>query len=289
MKATANTVSKPPRANFGTAPKLSPMSGSRDVITALPRLPGPPDRDRSSNMRPHSRAFCVCDHRIVLVSGSNGRPAFRADAGQCGRACAAVSRLLAVSVSSSRAVVQAMEFALGLLIGAILGVVADRIWERIETRPRFTFSPSVRYPGDPTPRNGELILTIRNASRHYVPAYDLVLQFDATGSFTFSDDHGDKPLGPTQKRDHVFNLKNLKHALDFFDAPDRPKRWGLGLSERVNTTRRPWGLTLKLVVSGGDQVLFASRVMGDAFGELMVEAAREGAIGVIDWESFRNK
>src|SRR5687767_1846570 len=66
-----------------------------------------------------------------------------------------------------------VEFIAGVVLGAILGVVADRLWERIETKPRFKISASIKSDGYKSTSMRYLRLKIENVGRQEVPPFDL--------------------------------------------------------------------------------------------------------------------
>ncbi len=92
-----------------------------------------------------------------------------------------------------------IEFIAGLFLGAVLGVVADRIWERFEKRPRLQLTISYFVNRD---HEKGLIYKVRNVGSSDVPDFQIVLWHPTRGTMSAFNSKQSGPLLPDQSREY---------------------------------------------------------------------------------------
>lgn len=158
-----------------------------------------------------------------------------------------------------------IEFGIGLVLGAVFGVVVDRLWARFEERPRLQLRSG--YFEKIEGVRG-INCTVRNVGRANIPDYRIALFHPSRGStFAFSaEDSG--PLLPDQERLHECLLSVQGKPCDYFTA------W-LALESSGNApTADPKDYEFRVVMSKSDRVLFSSKPMGRALADIWRATAR---------------
>jgi|688.fasta_scaffold159269_3 hypothetical protein len=148
-----------------------------------------------------------------------------------------------------------IEFIVGLVVGAILGVIADRIWERFEKRPRIQMT--MGYFENREHEKG-LRYTVRNIGFSEVPDFEIVLWHPNRGTMSAFSSKQSGPLLPDQSRNYQCVLVQNGYPEPFL------KRW---IShEKGQHVLEPVFDQFKLLVKmqNSDRVLFESTKMGIA-------------------------
>jgi hypothetical protein len=173
-----------------------------------------------------------------------------------------------------------METAFLLLLGAIAGVFADRVWRRVESRPRFKITDShfMNIKGE----NG-IGLEVRNIGWVDIPPYTLQLFHPLRGSMSmFSAKNDDKPLAPDEFRNHeAVLLRN--GAVD-----DMLRIWLT--HERHQLVEEPTvdDFTFRINLKNGDRVLFESSRMGRELAIRLLHTIGKGSAFQISWNALRS-
>ncbi len=148
-----------------------------------------------------------------------------------------------------------IEFIIGLVVGAILGVIVDRTWERFEKRPRIQMT--IGYFENREHEKG-LRYTVRNVGFSEVPDFEIVLWHPNRGSMSAFTSKQSGPLLPDQSRDYRCVLVQNDSPEPFL------KHW---IShENGQFVSEPMFDQFKLLVKmqNSERVLFESTKMGIA-------------------------
>lgn len=156
-----------------------------------------------------------------------------------------------------------MEFIAGLVLGALLGVVADRLWGGIESLPKLTLKASMFSEG-----NGHegLTLTVTNVGPTSVPDYTIFLWHSDRGSLRVFGNHKSGLLLPTQTRKHGCVLQPRN------DKDDVLRNWLFHQKDQPVSTVSATGFVFRLVMNNSTKVLFEDARIGNALAEFLVES-----------------
>lgn len=159
------------------------------------------------------------------------------------------------------------EFSAGLILGAVLGVVADRLWAGYEQRPLMQltagwFTKINKIRG--------ITYTVRNIGRSEIPEYKIGLFHPLHGIvFAFSSEQ-DGPLLPDQVRQHECPLFVDGRATDFINF------WRSRADSQGKCTSEENGFELRVVMVNSERILFSSKRMGKALARVWSTAVRNG-------------
>lgn len=172
-----------------------------------------------------------------------------------------------------------MEFLWGLILGAVLGVVADRLWEHWESRPRVLIRPNVFRNVE-----GEGVgFSVQNVGKKELPPFDLVLFHPGRGSMhPFRSDSADA-LGPDIVRQFYCILSARPGDEDEQDV-DLLHAWLHREQGQHVETVDGSGFVLRLQVLKSDRVLFESTTMGRRLVHVMLSAIQSGRVELGSWE-----
>jgi hypothetical protein len=171
-----------------------------------------------------------------------------------------------------------MEFVAGLVLGSILGVVADRAWARFEQRIQISIEPTFFVDAE----DGEgIALKITNLGPSDLPDYELGLKFPYMGQMFFDFGSADGPQGPAEQREHKLSTNTQMRFKHMFVS-----RGGAIVERVLAGEQRPYGLVFRLVMKRGEKVLFENSQIGDALFEAFVATTYQGKQGEMDWESL---
>lgn len=148
-----------------------------------------------------------------------------------------------------------MQFVLGLVLGAVLGVIADRLWSRFEQIPRLDVIGSffVSLDGD------GFIFAITNRGRWEIPPVKICIYNPNRGSiFMFEKDKEGMQL-PGQKIEHrCLVLRNKKLLRQYPDLYRKPN--GKPLSEMEKNA-----FVFRLVLENSERVIYENKSLGNSF------------------------
>jgi hypothetical protein len=168
----------------------------------------------------------------------------------------------------------------GAILGAMGGVAVDRIWRRVETKPRFRIQVS-HFRSLHQNEDG-CTIHVTNAGGHEIPPYSVVIFHPLRGSLgCFPSDDEDQPLLPHQTRQHKNVLRRNGRACDFLS------NWLLHEKDQSVEEPRVDDFTLRIVLSKSDRTLFESRTIGKAYATLMLQALGKGQQLTCHWQDLR--
>ena len=108
-------------------------------------------------------------------------------------------------VLSPATIPEMFEFIAGLVLGAVLGVIADRVWKVFESRPCFRLTDGVfRSRGE---RQG-IMYTVENTGKQEVPPIELALFHPTRGTLFVFAAATEGPLQPSESRRFECTLKD---------------------------------------------------------------------------------
>lgn len=168
-----------------------------------------------------------------------------------------------------------LEFLAGMICGAILGVIADRLWDRFEARPRFNicFGYSETAYGKTT----GYFFDITNAGSRPTPGYEIALFHPGRGtSFHFMNETPGV-LEPDQTDHHESVVFNAGRPADL-------KRWIFHEQDKPVTDVQFDGFLFRLVMRKSDKILFESATIGNMLAELYVRSFQTGRTMGPTWE-----
>ena len=168
-----------------------------------------------------------------------------------------------------------MNFLVGLFLGAILGVAADRIWSYFEKRPRFHLKIGY-YEGFRGDRGHSY--TVRNVGTSEIPDYKIGLFHPNRGTLFIFPSEQNGPLLPDQIRDHQCALFRNGKSNDFI------RKWlthecDVELDEVTFTD-----FSIRIVMENSNNILFESRKMGNAIAKHWHETVTTGEWAHSSWE-----
>jgi hypothetical protein len=176
-----------------------------------------------------------------------------------------------------------MEFTAGLILGAILGVVADRIWEAHEAKPRFKITHSCFFG---LSGNG-LSFTVKNEGKKEIPPFDLVLFHPLRGSYRFFHaPEEEKSLLPVEER--TFSAPLLNHEMQAVkrDPPliDWVAKWLHREKDVYIDSPTADGFSFRLVMKRSERTLLESQRLGNTLAKVLlaIEGSREVSIATYD-------
>jgi hypothetical protein len=172
-----------------------------------------------------------------------------------------------------------MESALLLLLGAIVGVLADRVWRRVESRPRFKITDShfTNIMGEKG-----IGLEVRNVGRVDISPYTLQLFHPLRGSLSmFSAKNDDKPLAPDEIREHEAVL--FRNGV----FNEMIRTWLTHERHQLIEEPRVDDFTFRITMKNGDRILFESPRMGRELAIRLLHTIGKGSAFHPTWNALR--
>jgi len=151
-----------------------------------------------------------------------------------------------------------IEFIAGLVLGALLGVVADRIWERIEKRPKLELTLGYFQNRD---HEEGLNYKVRNVGSSEVPEFQIVVWHPKRGSMSVFNSKDNGPLLPDQTREYRCILFKNGVAEMFL------KNWISREENQIVDAPKFDQFKLLVKMLKSERVLFESGKMGNALAE----------------------
>jgi len=167
-----------------------------------------------------------------------------------------------------------MEFLLGLVAGAVLGVMGDRLWSRVERIPRLDIIGAVFKGHDGEGYN----FTITNRGLIEIPPYTIYIYNPNCGSIAlFTKDKKDIQL-PEQKVEHrcvmVRDERPLLGNPDFYrDRNNNP----------MNDAQRKQFI-FRLVLDNSDKVIYENKKIGNTFVKVFQNARETKNVLLMDFK-----
>jgi hypothetical protein len=163
-----------------------------------------------------------------------------------------------------------MEFILGLICGAVFGVIADRIWSHFEGLPRFRVRLGMYQAiGD---KEG-FTLTVENVGKKTVPPFIVQLYHPFRGSLAmFHSKDATGELEPDQKNEY---------QLQIFEKNKYSEHLHIWLHTEKNETLKEINYTdfmLRLAMEKSERVLFQDQKLGSTLAYMIVESMKKGHV-----------
>ena len=169
----------------------------------------------------------------------------------------------------------ALTFLVGLIVGAILGVFADRVWSRVEKRVRV----GITYGEFKDIRYGEGIeFTIKNMGFKNIPPYRIALFHPDKGSLFIFQRESSEPLLPGQQDEHRCTLSRKDVSQDFI------KSWFVQQDRESERQQEIQEYRLRLVMDKSARILWESHAMGSALARLFAKAYLTSSTTPATWE-----
>ena len=148
-----------------------------------------------------------------------------------------------------------IEFIAGMVLGAVLGVIADRVWERFENRLRIQMT--ISYFMNRHHEKG-LCYTVRNVGVSEIPDFEIVLWHPNCGTMSAFSSKQSGPLLPDQSRAYQYGLVQ--------NGSPEPFLYHWISHEKGQLVLEPMFDQFKLLVKmqNSERVLFESTKMGVA-------------------------
>ena len=148
-----------------------------------------------------------------------------------------------------------IEFFVGLVLGSVLGVIADRIWERFEKRPRLELTISYFKNRD---HEEGLGYKVRNVGSSEVPDFQIILSHPSRGTMSAFNSKQNGPLLPDQSREYQCVLMKNGAPEPFL------KHWISHEKDQLVSEQTFDHFKLLIKMQNSDRVLFESSKMGIA-------------------------
>ncbi len=170
-----------------------------------------------------------------------------------------------------------IEFIGGLVLGAVMGVVADRVWSWFEGRPRFRITTG-RY-GEVGDKEG-ISITVQNVGKAAIPPYELALFHPSRGTMSCfpAKASAADPLLPGQERCHHCEMFVGKKPNSFVQSWLKHER-DLPV-DHVEAS----DFVFKVILKNSKSVLCESAGMGQALAQIMLNGFEVGPND--GWQSF---
>jgi hypothetical protein len=168
-----------------------------------------------------------------------------------------------------------LEFTAGIVLGAIFGVVADRLWGRIERQPRLQLK--IGFFTNVKNEKG-LTYTVRNVGSAGIPDYQIGIFHPLRGTLYAFPSEQRGALLPDQHRKHQCLLvKN--------ETPDGFIRsWILRERDTVLEDVEIKDFSLRVVMTDSENVLYESSRIGNAIAREWLRTVQTGGWGRSTWE-----
>jgi hypothetical protein len=162
-----------------------------------------------------------------------------------------------------------MEFVAGLILGAVLGVAADRFWEKWEKRPRVAIRAGVFASID---QGSGLTLTVINTGTKDLPEFDVQIFHPLRGTLSafWRGPAGNGPLLPGQQREFRCGLTDARQACPMF------KNWFFNEGHQLVVQPQYGDFRFRLKMVSSDVILFESGELGNALARLWVKVLQNG-------------
>lgn len=173
-----------------------------------------------------------------------------------------------------------MDFLTGLILGAIVGVIIDRMFTyAVERHPFVSISPSF---GHHVTKGNSLSIRITNAGYEALPPYEVALFNPHRGTLQIFAHESETDRLPGQT--DVFTvsesllLRDRDHLLSWFtkSRPLGARTSDAMLQDITEGESRKW--FLRLVVEDSEKVLFENNRVGTAIAEILADSLRNGKI-----------
>lgn len=169
------------------------------------------------------------------------------------------------------------EFIAGIILGSVLGVVADRLWGRVEKQPKFQLT--TYYFGRSEGGRG-IGYRVKNIGKADIPDYQIGMFHPARGTFNAFLSKQEGALQPDQFREHEYVLaKDGKPEGFVRDWILRERDTVLEL-EDVEIK----DFSLRIEMKNSKKILFESSRIGNAIALQWLRTAKTGECGHYSWE-----
>lgn len=168
-----------------------------------------------------------------------------------------------------------LEFVAGIVLGAILGVVADRLWSQVEKQPRLELQ--IGFFSNVKNEEG-LSYTVRNVGTAELPDYRIGIFHPARGTLYAFPSKQSGPLLPDQVRTHDCVLIGNGMPNDLI------ANWIFRERDKMLQEIEIKEFSLRVVMTDSKRILFESSRIGNAVARQWLQAAKTGEFGNTTWE-----
>jgi hypothetical protein len=161
-----------------------------------------------------------------------------------------------------------IEFVAALILGTVLGVIADRLWSWVERTPRLDI-----IGGEFMTRNEEgYQFTITNRGAFEIPPYKIYVYHPSHGSGSFFTRDKEGGQLPNQKIMHNYIMfKNGRMQNEFIDF------YRDGNNNPMNEAQKN-GFIFRLVLDNSDKIIYENKNTGNTFVKIFQNARENKSI-----------
>jgi hypothetical protein len=165
-----------------------------------------------------------------------------------------------------------MLFFIGLLIGAILSVIADRLWRQYERIPKLDISCAEYFDATIGCMSKGYEFTITNRGTFEIPPYKIWIYNPWRGSISFFTKNRDESTLPNQKLMHrcamVMNEKLINILPDLY--------WDRNNNSPMSEVQKR-GFVFRLVLDNSDKIIYENMDIGNAFVKVFQKTRESGS------------
>jgi hypothetical protein len=166
------------------------------------------------------------------------------------------------------------------IMGGAISVAADRMWRRVETKPKFAIRVSSFK--NLQRREDGFTVHVTNGGRHEIPPYSVEIFHPLRGATDcFPAEDEDSPLLPDQTRKHQNTLRRNGTPDDWLVT------WMLRENSQPVDEPKVDDFKLRIVLSKSEKVLFESSTIGRAYATQMLQAIGRGQHLTTRWQDLR--
>jgi len=163
-----------------------------------------------------------------------------------------------------------MEFIAVLILGAVLGVVADRLWRQYERVPKLDISCGEFFDTTSGVREEGYVFTITNRGICAIPPYKIWIYSPWRGSISFFISNRDESTLPNQKLVHrCFMIRN-KELINAFPDLYRDRNNNPIKEDQKND------FIFRLILENSDKIIYENRDIGNAFVKVFQRTRESG-------------
>ena len=152
------------------------------------------------------------------------------------------------------------EFVFGVIVGAVFGVFADRIWQYFENRPRFRITTGWFTSMDLGGCSG-VTLSVENAGWGEIPEYHISIFHPDRGNFSGFCTEGESQF--PQLPDQVNRFRWVT-AISGTGVSSGVESWvKSGFDGRIRENQNFQGFELRIVLKNGERVLYSHSGLGN--------------------------
>jgi hypothetical protein len=170
-----------------------------------------------------------------------------------------------------------MQVLLTLILGAILGVIADRLWRRVESKPRVKLAAGSFFEAG---GGRGIFYSIENVGKQEMAPFKINLFHPDRGSLSIFEPETKEPLRPLQKREfrcYVTHDQMRPNVLAWLEHA-RDIRINQPLDGRFS---------LRLQIQNSDSLLYESNQNGNGLARLLLDFAKSGMDAQQPWNAYQ--